>query len=357
MKIGVYAICKNEAQFVKRFCDSAKDADHILIVDTGSTDDTVKISQECGATVHTIGISPWRFDHARNAALALVPADIDICVSLDLDEVLEPGWREEIERVWADSTTRLRYMYDWGNGVSFLYEKIHSRHGYHWHHPCHEYPRPDKRTTEIWGQTDKLLVRHLPDKEKSRGQYLDLLDLSVKEDPDCPRNAFYYARELSFYGRWEEAIVECNRYLALPGATWDTERSYAYRVIGKSQDGLGRPDLAEAAYQRSCAEAPHKREPWVSLAELYYRQNKWEDCYAAAKRAVSISDMLPDYTRDQNAWGSHPHDLAAISAWRLGLRDEAIEQGTIALGKSPDDERLATNLEFYLGARTLEAAE
>ena len=40
MKIAVYAISKNEEQFVKRFCESAKDADLILIADTGSTDNT-----------------------------------------------------------------------------------------------------------------------------------------------------------------------------------------------------------------------------------------------------------------------------------------------------------------------------
>ena len=130
MRIAVYAISKNEAHFVKRFCDSAKDADLIMIADTGSTDGTAEVAAECGAVVHNICITPWRFDTARNAALALLPRDIDVCISLDLDEVLEPGWREEIERVWKSDTTRLRYFFDWGAGIKFLYEKIHARHGY-----------------------------------------------------------------------------------------------------------------------------------------------------------------------------------------------------------------------------------
>ena len=41
MKICVYAISKNEEMFVERFCAAAKDADMILIADTGSTDATV----------------------------------------------------------------------------------------------------------------------------------------------------------------------------------------------------------------------------------------------------------------------------------------------------------------------------
>lgn len=163
MKIAVYAISKNEAQFVQRFCESAKDADLVLIADTGSTDETVELARQSGAVVHDICVSPWRFDRARDAALALIPREYDVCISLDLDEVLEPGWREEIERVWQEDTTRLRYKFDWGCGISFYYEKIHHRHGYHWHHPVHEYPVPDGRITEIYAQTDKLLVRHLPD--------------------------------------------------------------------------------------------------------------------------------------------------------------------------------------------------
>src|ERR1700677_1917073 len=130
MKICVYAIALNEAKHAKRFYDAARDADLIFVADTGSTDGTQNILRECGAEVVSIRIKPWRFNDARNAALAMLPTDIDVCVSLDLDEVLQPGWREEIERVWVAGTTRLRYGFDWGAGIAFQYEKIHQRHGY-----------------------------------------------------------------------------------------------------------------------------------------------------------------------------------------------------------------------------------
>ena len=51
LKIAVYAISKNEEQFVQRFCESAKDADMVLIADTGSTDGTVARAIQCGAVV------------------------------------------------------------------------------------------------------------------------------------------------------------------------------------------------------------------------------------------------------------------------------------------------------------------
>lgn len=346
LKIAVYAIAKNEQSFVNRFCDSAADADYILIADTGSTDDTVKLASTC-ATVVSISVTPWRFDTARDAALTLVPSDVDVCIALDLDEVLEPGWREEIETVWIkNQTTRLRYGYDWGNGVVFHAEKIHARTGYKWHHPCHEYPRPDARIQEVWANTDKLLIRHLPDMSKSRGQYLDLLKTAVTEDPTCPRNAFYYARELTFWSKWTEAIAELNRYLSLPSATWPDERAFAQRLLGRSYENVRRHDEARKWFRLSAAEAPHSRESWCDLALNCYNRADWQECYGAAKLAISITDRRKVYMSDPIAWGPLAFDLAGIAAWNLGLKQEAIVNTQKALEFNPNDARLQENLKL-----------
>jgi glycosyltransferase involved in cell wall biosynthesis len=347
LKIAVYAISKNESQFVERFCTSAKDADLILIADTGSTDNTVELAQNCGATVYNIAIKPWRFDKARDTALALIPADYDVCISLDLDEVLEPGWRAEIERVWTENTTRLRYKFDWGSGISFYYEKIHHRDGYHWHHPVHEYPRADGRITEVYAQTDMLLVSHHPDNTKSRGQYMPLLELAVREDPHCPRNAFYHARELTFYSRWKEAIVALNKYLAMPEANWKNERAYAMRLLGKSYSELGNTYESLKWHRLAVAEAPETRETWTELAMICYRVGLWQECYSAASSALAIKDKALVYTMDPKVWQELPHDLCAIAAFKLGLVDIAREQIALALTHAPDDTRLQKNQEYF----------
>ena len=348
MKIAVYAISKNEEQFVKRFCESAKDADLILIADTGSTDNTADLASKHGAMVYDIAITPWRFDKARDAALALIPKDYDVCISLDLDEELQEGWREEIERVWTKDTTRLRYKFDWGVGIVFYYEKIHARHGYHWHHPCHEYPVADKRIKEVWVQTDMLLVIHKPDPTKSRGQYLDLLKLAVDEDPRCPRNAFYYARELTFYHKWLDAIVALNKYLDMPEATWQNERCYAMRLLGKAYDALGQ-DGTEW-FKKACNEAPNTREPWIELAESYMAKKMWQECYTNALRALEIKDKALVYTMRPDVWGSLPYDLLALSSYYMNDKENAFKYGKIALELEPTNERLKTNLEFYQNA-------
>lgn len=344
LKIAVYAISKNEEKFVERFCASAKDADLILIADTGSTDKTVELARSLGVTVYEISVLPWRFDKAKDTALNLVPADVDVCISLDLDEVMEPGWREEIERVWQEDTTRLRYKYDWGRDVSFFYEKIHHRTGYHWHHPVHEYPRPDSRTVEMYAFTDMLLVSHHPDNDKPRTQYMSLLELGIAEDPFCPRNAFHYVRELGFYNQWEKAVEFITKYLAMPGATQVNERSYVMRLLGKAFENLNRPEEAYKWYRLAVAEAPATREPWCDLANFAYTKSNWPECYAAAQSGIAIKHKVLEFTMDPTAWGERLYDLASIAAWNLGLKDSAIDFCKKALEFKPTDDRLLANL-------------
>lgn len=351
MKIAIYTIAKNEAHFARRCVESAHDADYFVLADTGSSDETAIEARNAGAQVYRVTIAPWRFDHARNAALALVPADADVCVSLDLDEVMEPGWRAEVERCWVPGTTRLRYLFDWSSGIRFKAEKIHARRGYYWRHPCHEDLTPDPRTVQVWAETDALLVTHHPDPAKSRGQYLDLLKVGIDESPNEPRHVLYYARELIFHGRNAEGIAEMRRFLALPDATWEVERAYAMRMLGRAHAALGLEDLAIAWFRRATAEAPFTREPWCDLANHCYLRGNWPECYAAATRALEIGTQPALYTTDPVAWGALPHDLAGIAAWNLGMARKARIHTEAAVALAPDDERLRRNLTF------MEAAE
>ena len=138
MRIAVYAICKNESQFVDRWMDSMSEADQVVVLDTGSTDDTVERLKKRGAQVTVELISPWRFDVARNRSLDLVSEDTDICVCTDLDEVFHPGWRATLERAWQPGAGQATYRYTWSfnpdgsEGVVFWYEKAHARYGYGW---------------------------------------------------------------------------------------------------------------------------------------------------------------------------------------------------------------------------------
>jgi glycosyltransferase involved in cell wall biosynthesis len=347
MKVAVYTIALNEEQFVEPWFESAKEADYLLIADTGSTDKTISKAKKLKINVVPISINPWRFDDARNASLALIPNDIDICIALDMDEVLLPGWREELEKAYATGATRIRYKYTWSwtkdglPGLEYGGDKIHSRHGYRWKNPVHEVITSDRiKEKQEWC---KLEIHHHPDNTKSRSSYLPLLELSVKENPYDDRNAFYYARELRFYNKTKEAAKEFKRYLGLPTATWPPERSRAYRYLAECE-----PEKTEEYLKKSIEEDSTRRESLVDLAMFYYQKEDWRNCYRVSVDALQIREKPLDYLCEEFAWGSVPYDLAALSAYHLRLLPTAVKYGKKALSLSPNDERLKNNLNFYL---------
>ena len=344
MKIAVYTIAKNEEKFVEKWAESCKDADYRLILDTGSTDKTVELARAAGVEVVIASVSPWRFDIARNISLGLLPADIDICIALDMDEVLVPGWREALEGIKPE-TTRPRYQYTWSwngdePGLQYGGDKIHRRHGYRWKHPVHEVLVTD-RTTEVQ-EWIGLEIHHHPDNTKSRGQYFPLLELAVAEDPTDDRNQYYLAREYFFNGMYDKAADMFKKHLANPKAVWAPERAASCRYLAKC-----RPDNAEYWLQEAIDEAPGRREALVEMAQYYYSKGYWEDCKDYALMALEIEEKPLDYLCEEFAWGGLPYDLVAISAYNLGDKKTAFRYGGIALGFNPEDDRLANNMEWY----------
>lgn len=262
------------------------------MLDTVSTDDTVKLLEDSGVNVVTSIINPWRFDVARNKSLELVPLDFDICVCIDLDEMLEKGWRNKLEEVWKKDTTRLAYQYNWSLDdnnqpiVSFYIEKIHSRKDYKWTHPVHEILTYLGEKEEHKITTDDIVVNHYPDHTKSRGSYLPLLELSVKEDPNDDRNMHYLGREYMYYGKWNESIVTLIKHLSLPSATWKDERSASMRFISRCYINLGRYEEAKMWLNKAIHEAPYLRDPYVEMSMFQYQLSNWEEVEHYCNKAL-----------------------------------------------------------------------
>ena len=343
MKIAVYTIAKDEQQFVERWQQSACDADSLHILDTGSSDQTVTAARDLGVDVVVRKFSPWRFDYARNASLAIVPPGMDMCIALDMDEILLPGWRDELEKVGPE-VTRPRYKYTWSwksPGVPDLEyggDKIHSRHGYKWKHPVHEVLVTDG-IDEVQEWTG-LEIHHHPDHTKSRGQYFPLLELAVQEDPEDDRNAHYLAREYYFHNMYEKAEAEFKRHLSLPRATWAAERAQSYRYLYRITNN---PEYLHSAIREDAG----RRESYVDLAFHHYEREEWMPCLAAAKGALAITEKPLTYLSEGYAWGELAHDLAAIAAYNLGLYREAQYHGMEAVKLAPYDDRLKRNLKSY----------
>lgn len=224
MKIAAYAIMKNEEKHVRGWLDNTRDADVAVLVDTGSTDNTWQEAVDWSwyhaddrhnhVLMHRITVEPFRFDVARNSALSLVPPDIDVCISLDLDERLSENWRRGIESAWRQvpDATQMAVQYHTVGLQSFWHNsRIHKRNGYLWMDPCHEHLWPWMiETNEVHSKS--VSITQTRDLTKKRN-YLPLLAAGLNEDPGKGRRMFYYAREMMIQGEYEIAAGWFRKYL------------------------------------------------------------------------------------------------------------------------------------------------
>jgi glycosyltransferase involved in cell wall biosynthesis len=345
MRVGVYSIALNEAKFAARWAKSVADADFAFVADTGSTDDTVAVLHEHRIPVERICIKPFRFDDARNAALALMPHDLDVMITLDLDEILVPDWRSKVERAW--SGTRMRYRYQWNSEVSFLADRIVGRHTHRWTHPVHE--TLSATGPEVWSICHDVLINHHADAGKPRSQYLGLLQLSVIEDPHDDRSAHYYGRELFFYQHYEAAITELTRHLALPRAQWAAERACSMRYIAKCHEALGDLKAAHHWFLRATMEDDSSREPLIDAARFQLGQNAFHATIDLCERALAMSSTNDTYLGERYANDEGPYDLASVAYYHLGQRQKAVSLAAEAVRRNPSDPRLQNNLAMMGG--------
>lgn len=102
-RLSVCMVVRDEEQDLPRCLESVRGlADEIVIVDTGSQDQTVTIAKRFGAIVHE---SPWHNDFAaaRNRSLEL--ASGDWILVLDADEELLPDGRQLLPQLLDDAGT------------------------------------------------------------------------------------------------------------------------------------------------------------------------------------------------------------------------------------------------------------
>ena len=349
-KVCVYAICKNEENFVKRWVTSMKEADEIYVLDTGSTDNTVKKLKELGVNVKEKIINPWRFDVARNESLNLVPEDTDICVCTDLDEVFEKGWRKILETIWDDNITRIAYNYNWyidefnNPKVNFYIEKINNRKDYKWTHPVHEVLEYTGINKELKKYTNDITVNHYPDNTKSRSSYLPLLELSVKENPNDDRNMHYLGREYMYYGKYNEAIDTLIKHLKLPSSTWKDERCASMRFIARCYKNLNRYDEAKMWLDKAIQEAPHLRDPLIEKALLEYNNNNLNEVKNLCLKALEIKVHPKSYINEIFSWDHTVYDLLSICYFYEKKYNNSLKYINIALEKNNyKDERLINN--------------
>lgn len=285
--------------------------------------------------------------------MKLIPSDTDFCACIDLDERFEKGWREKLEKVVTTNTGIVQYRYTWNfnpdgsEGIVFFANKIHRYNDFFWKHPVHEVitPKTNKHFDTI--VIKDIQLNHYADTTKSREQYLPLLELSVKEDPNDDRNVHYLAREYYFYGEYEKAIKYFKKHLMLPTATWREERASSLRYIAKCYEALNKPNFVVRYLKRAIIENPTTREAFYDLGKYYFVHSKWQNAILAFLAMDNIKERELNYMSSPDCWGYLPYDMLSICFYYMKNKNDAIKYGIEALQKDPTNKRILKNLKIF----------
>lgn len=314
MKIAIYSIAKQEQKNVDRFVKSCEGAD-LTIVGCDPGDTTSDMLAARGVYAFIVEMDSFRFDAYRNTVLEHLPDDVDICISLDMDETLQDGWRDAVIKAWKNGATRLHYTLVDGS-ARFLRDRIHARHGYVWKHANHEAVYAFDPLREKIAQCD-LVITHHQDRAKDRSKNIALLELAVREEPSSTRMRWYLAREYFMYNELEKSLEEFHEYFDLR-SQWAAEKSWAAIFASQASAKMFRDVYAELWLHAAIRFCPDLRDPRFELAKLYFEQERWQEALNEIESAVAILSNHHNFFHSNGAYTELIYEMKARLHKKLG---------------------------------------
>jgi tetratricopeptide (TPR) repeat protein len=208
-----------------------------------------------------------------------------------MDEIIDEGWREALEK-----TTGNQITYVFRNKKDFVNNRIHARHGFIWKFLMHESVVTD-RTEMIDEFCPGIEVTHIPDTEKSRTQYLELLKDALAENPNIGRYYKYLTDTYLSEKKFKEAEKYFLKVLDIPDFPIE-DAAHVYKTLSEII-----PEKTGEYLLLCLKTARHRREPYYYIAKWYEKHERWEECLTWCNEALKIEKTVYDIFYDKDAWG------------------------------------------------------
>ncbi|MCL2580290.1 MAG: glycosyltransferase family 2 protein [Oscillospiraceae bacterium] len=374
MKISGCWIVKNEAENIARSVESAREVlDEIIIVDTGSEDDTVAIAQSLGAQVLHFA---WTGDFAAARNHSLSAATGDIIIALDADEWFEPrleaGDRQKVTAMFAGNsnlgsvTVPLNNVGDDNQVVStsVVQRMFRNKEDIRYQGRVHEQIVTEKYANI---RIDEFPINHcgyrasvLPSKlVRNAAMLADEIKDAVPGSDDHVKKLFYLVRESGSLTDYDTAIEHLLEIFKYPGAVkrvcaasnieFISAVYAAIQVAAVKRSRVSR----RGVYQKLIRLLKEVYPDYAGSAEadLVYQVSfdlKEDVLLHAIEPAVAAANKMPDSTTHYKGAERELYNRAARAAWRRSDHPLMLEHVFSAF-KDKRDYNLAT-LSILLGA-------
>ena len=289
-------IVKNESNVIGRCLSSVKDLiDYWVIVDTGSSDGTQKMIQECLQKIPgELHERKWvNFEHNRNVALALARNRADYIFFIDADEILV------LLKPFNKNTLNKSFYVIASQGIDARHHRIHliDRHpGWRWEGVLHE---SVINSQNMEGEILRdVVIEYRLDGFRSQDpdKFLkdaEVLHQALKKNPENSRYVFYLAQSYLNAKDYPKALFYFEKRSSMQGQKGET--FFAKFCVGYLQELLQKDEeTVMQSYLSAYHFCPNRIEPLERMARRYSQKGWHLFAYLLSKHALSLPPEI-DY--------------------------------------------------------------
>lgn len=263
MKLSISLIIKNEEKILDKCLGSVKDADEIIVVDTGSTDNSLKIAEKYTDKIYHF---PWVNDFSKARNFAKDKCTGDWIYSIDADhQLLTPI--SEVKKIIKKSDSKVL--------------SVKSKSGNAWHYRAVLF-KNDPEIKWVGKVHENLNQLGSPTEIERNCDYSDNHKLNPRRNLDIlltekktPRTLFYLGKEYLDLKEYSEAIEKFNEYI--PVSTWLDEKAEAYYYLAKCYWQTSQGAKAREACFEAIKLNPDMKKALILCSQMHYEpwKSKW----------------------------------------------------------------------------------
>jgi glycosyltransferase involved in cell wall biosynthesis len=276
MDVTLYAICKNEEKNVEKFIENSKKFSHTVVVDTGSTDNTVQLLRDAGITVHEHPQTREEFDFsvARNQALSYV--ETDWAFSLDFNEDISDLFVDGLEVISDEFTAFKHERYDKKDEEEdptlgqAAHVRFHRTKNYIWTSAIHETPKflpTENYLNEVSVDTTIKITKQVePPTVDKQLFYLSICEREYAKDSSNIYFLWFILKHYFDVKNFEKAISLGQEYLNISVPYSDPNRVNVFIMLSSALLKVGNLQLGANYTFHALSEAMSFGQNYIGLA-------------------------------------------------------------------------------------------
>lgn len=346
---------KNEQNRIRVTLESVLDkVDGVLILDTGSTDETISVVRECvleheGKRLDLLNEEFIDFSTTRNVMLDFLDkTDYTHILLLDSNDEVRCSRTQLRELAEQSEASAFMFQQEWYTGTDtinyFNIRMIRNKKQYRYKGSVHEYLECRAEHVKV---RDVIIYQNrvLDNDGKTKTRWekdLILLKKDLKKTPTCSRTQFYLAQTYDCMGNEKKAFNFYKIRAENKSGFWE-ERFNAMMKCAKYE----KTDDKKIYWCFQALELSERVEVFVFLAKLFRKKEKFTSAFCFAKMACSLD--IPDCLLfiDKKIYTHDRWQEMAISAFYIKEYDAGRNACENAIKSGYDLELNTNNLKFY----------